>query len=184
MWLPQQAVYNGRLGLEVNPRPSRPALLPLVAATPGIFSASLMVHPDADPAPPPGCECAPPIPTPSHLFVFLRQVSCSQACYVSEGDLELLILLPLPPKCWDLWQLPESPVYMVPGWDGGLRAACILGKCSMNCLPALGVLPVQHLVMLLSRILPRGAKWVPLALSFPHLGPIISSSPPGDIPWP
>lgn len=40
-----------------------------------------------------------------------------QTPYVSEGDSELLILLPLPPECWDHRLLPPHQAYSLSGLE-------------------------------------------------------------------
>lgn len=65
------------------------------------------------------------------IFFLLNRVFCSlvwpQACYVSENDPELLVLLPVPPKCWNYYvqfvlgnkptTLPMEPFLQTKNWN-------------------------------------------------------------------
>jgi hypothetical protein len=81
---------------------------------------------------------------PELFFVSWEKVSCSPGwtptCYVAEGDLELLIILPAPPRWWNGRQALAYIVYTVLMIK--LRASCMLGKHSPNW--ATPSAPPQH----------------------------------------
>ena len=60
--------------------------------------------------------------------------------YISEADLELLILLPLPPQCWDYKRAPTLPVKAV--LDVEPITYCKLGKHSTK--PVAYILSPKH----------------------------------------
>lgn len=50
----------------------------------------------------------------------MYSLSCLLALYVANDNPELLILLPLPPKCWNYQHAAPVLVFVIPGIQEGI----------------------------------------------------------------